>query len=183
MRRRMCWWSLSTHLYHQYKSKRGRTTCFYTHIPLLLTRFYLYWKNYHFVGINTKYKGIVSKRRYSRKRRIANQYKWPKKPNQRPNLGQSTVPPWSRTTKQPTTRSRSRGGPAQAWPRPLSACPGPSSLWWFGIDAWRAVRWWIWGIFPWKPTIHPYIKKGELTHKHTPHKNLSPPHLYSFYYF
>jgi hypothetical protein len=27
-----CWWSLSTHLYHQYKSKKERITCFYTHI-------------------------------------------------------------------------------------------------------------------------------------------------------
>jgi hypothetical protein len=59
-----CWRSLSTHLYRQYKSKKERITCFYTRIHLLLTEFHLYWKNWHFVGIYTKYKWNTSKRRH-----------------------------------------------------------------------------------------------------------------------
>jgi hypothetical protein len=42
-----CWRSLSIHSHCQYKSKKERITCFYTHIPLLLTKIHLYRKNYH----------------------------------------------------------------------------------------------------------------------------------------
>jgi hypothetical protein len=49
-----CWQFLSTYLYHQQKSKKERITCCYTHIPLLLIKFHLYWKNYHFAGKHSK---------------------------------------------------------------------------------------------------------------------------------
>jgi hypothetical protein len=47
--------------------KKERITCFYTHIPLLLTQFHLYQKIWHFAGIYTVYKWNTMKRRHSGK--------------------------------------------------------------------------------------------------------------------
>jgi hypothetical protein len=62
--RRFCWRSLSTHLYHQHKSNKERTTCFYTHIPLLLTYFHLYKKLWHLAENYAECKWNQMKRRF-----------------------------------------------------------------------------------------------------------------------
>jgi hypothetical protein len=153
-----CWWSLSTHLYHQYKSKKERTTCFYTHMPLLQTKFHLYRKICRSAGIYIECKWKVLKRRHSGK---CNYQRRERSPTREQNLGQPTSGPRLRPSRRSIAQRRSRGTDT---PTPCQTGPRFAGRY-INSRRWRCGG--VPGNISPKPTRLPYIREGRgasLTH-------------------
>jgi hypothetical protein len=166
-----CWWSLSAYLYRQHKSKKEGILHFYTHIPLLLTYFHLYWKFWHITGIYTGNKRKVSKRHFQRRCKGA---RGGRSPTHEHNSGWPTSPQQSRPIWQPAARSRGRGGPAQARARPPVPPPWPGLLVSAALTQGLAVQECAGEYSPLPNRLtKPYIKRGRGTLTHTHHTHLS----------
>jgi hypothetical protein len=142
---------------------------------LLLTKFHLYWKNCHFAGNSTKYKGIIPKRRHSGKCKTTNLANRCKRPNLGSNLGRSAEHPRPRPNHLPTSMRRCQSKPGLVCPRPPCCLLGPPRVGrchygrgWCGAGS-RNI--------PPKLTIPPYIRgESSLTHTHTHTIWSSTPH-------